>query len=162
MDDPVNAGEQSTEEPACPPTLTKRPAVAKSRTVKMSAAKKSAQPTNAHPTKSGKTKRLFPSDTLEDALRVPQAIRHKNNGHPWDTSLVATACGTTPKAEKFFYLAAAARDYGLTVGSRDAAQISLTELGRGLFYAASAEVEHEKKIEAFFKIEKFKQIYDFY
>ena len=59
-------------------------------------------------------------------------------------------------------MAAAARDYGLTVGSRDTPQISLTDLGRGLLYAPSAEIDREKKIEAFFKIEKFKQVYDFY
>jgi hypothetical protein len=100
--------------------------------------------------------------TLEEALKVPQAIRQKNNGHPWDTALVATACGTTPKTDKFFYLAAAARDYGLTTGSRDTPQISLTEFGRTLLYAPSAEIEREKKIEAFFKVERFKQVYDFY
>lgn len=109
-----------------------------------------------------KTKRSFPSVGLEDALKVPQAIRQKNNGHAWDTSLVATACGTTPKSPKFFYMASAARDYGLTTGSRDTKQISLTELGRSILYATSPDAEREKKIESFFKIDKFKQVYDFY
>ena len=41
----------------------------------------------------GKTQRNFPSVTLEEALKVPQAIRQQNHGHPWDTNLVAKACG---------------------------------------------------------------------
>lgn len=107
-------------------------------------------------------KRSFPSVSLEDALKVAQVIRLKNNGHPWGTDLVASACEMTQKTVRFFYLAAAARDYGLTTGSRDTAQISLTDFGRALLFAPSAEIEREKKIESFFNIEKFKQVYDFY
>src|SRR4051794_7879858 len=74
-------------------------------------------------------KRTFPSVTLEEALKVAQAIKLKNGGHPFDTGLVASACGTTHKGDKFFYLASAANNYGLTVGSRTTPQIGLTDLG---------------------------------
>lgn len=124
--------------------------------------RKQGEAQNSRSKKIGRTKREFPQVSLEDALKVAQAIRQKNNGHPWDTTLVAKACGLAPRTMKFFYLASAARDYGLTLGSRDTPQISLTELGHDLVYATSPELEREKKIEAFFKVEKFKQVYDFY
>src|SRR5437879_6301594 len=67
---------------------------------------------------SGRAQRPFPARTLEEALAVPGAIRHKNNGNDWDSEQVAkAAAGVTKANNKFFYLAAAARDYGLTVGS---------------------------------------------
>jgi hypothetical protein len=43
--------------------------------------------------KGGKPQRGFPIVTLEEAIKVPQFIRQKNNGHPWDSGLVAKACG---------------------------------------------------------------------
>jgi nucleoside 2-deoxyribosyltransferase len=134
----------------------------KSKKARKKQKKKPGEVQNDHSKKIGRTKREFPQVSLEDALMIAQAIRQKNNGHPWDTALVANACGMGQRAPKFFYLASAARDYGLTAGSRDTPQISLTELGHDLVYATSPELEREKKIEAFFKIEKFKQVYDFY
>jgi len=63
---------------------------------------------------------------------------------------------------KFFYVTSAARDYGLTVGTRDTATIALADLGRAIVYADNAEIQRTKKVEAFFKVEKFKQVYDHY
>ncbi len=107
-------------------------------------------------------RRSFPLITLEDAIRIPLAIKAKNNGQPLDSKLVAKACGIAHMTSKFFYHSTAARDYGLTVGTRDTATIGLTELGRSIVYADNAELEREKKVEAFFKVEKFKQVYDHY
>src|SRR5439155_19942560 len=66
------------------------------------------------------------------------------------------------KSAKFFYLTTASRDYGLTTGTRETPKIELTGLGRDIVYAGSPDLEREKKIEAFFKVEKFKQVYDYY
>jgi hypothetical protein len=63
---------------------------------------------------------------------------------------------------KFFYVTTAARDYGLTVGTRDTTNIELTDLGRAIVYADNPDTQRQKKIEAFFKVEKFKQVYDHY
>lgn len=106
--------------------------------------------------------RSFPAVSIEEALRIPQAIRSKNNGHPWDSDLVAKACDMTRNTNKFFYHSAAARDYGLTIGTRDTPKIELTELGRAIVYAGNPDLERGKKVEAFFKVEKFKQVYDYY
>lgn len=112
--------------------------------------------------KGKKPRRSFPIATLEEALKIPQAIKAKNNGHPWDSELVAQACGLSHKSNKFFYHSTAARDYGLTVGTRDTPNIELTELGKAIVYADNPDAEREKKIEAFFRVEKFKQVYDHY
>lgn len=112
--------------------------------------------------KGKKPRRSYPIETLDEALKIPQAIKAKNNGHPWDSKLVAKACGLSHMTNKFFYYSTAARDYGLTVGTRDTPNIELTELGRAIVYADDPNLEREKKIEAFFKIEKFKQVYDHY
>src|SRR5438445_7599665 len=109
-----------------------------------------------------KPRRSYPAVSLEEALKIPQAIKSKNNGHPLESELVGKACGLSPKSEKFFYLSAAARDYGLSVGTRDTPKIELTNLGREIVYADDPAIEREKKIESFFNIEKFKQVYDHY
>ena len=75
---------------------------------------------------------------------------------------MAKACGMSKMNPKFFYLAGASREYGLTLGSRDTAKIELADLGRAIVFAPSPQVEQEKKIEAFFNVEKFKQVYDHY
>jgi hypothetical protein len=56
----------------------------------------------------------FPRVTLEEAMKVPLAIKEKNGGNPWATDEVAKAVEMSRKANAFFYLAAGARDYGLT------------------------------------------------
>lgn len=109
-----------------------------------------------------KEQRAFPTFTLEEALKVAEAIRQKSKGKPCDTDLVAESCGLSRKNPKLFYLTTASRDYGLTTGTRDTAKIELADLGREIAYAGSPDLEREKKIEAFFKIEKFKQVYDYY
>jgi hypothetical protein len=72
--------------------------------------------------KGGKwSRRPFPLNTLEDALSIPNAIKDKTNGNPCDTDLVAKAVDLSKQSAKFYYLCASARDYGLTIGSRDTA-----------------------------------------
>ena len=113
--------------------------------------------------KTGKRpRRSFPIVTLEDALKIPLAIKTKNSGNPLESKLVAKACGIAHMTNKFFYHSSAARDYGLTVGTRDSPTIELTELGRAVVYADNADKQRQKEIEAFFKVEKFKQVYDHY
>jgi hypothetical protein len=112
--------------------------------------------------KRGGKNRPYPQKTLEDALAVPKVIRELNNGNPWGTDQVAKALKVSRQAEKFFYLAAAARDYGLTTGSRDTDQIELAELGKHIVLAKDEDTRRQKKIDAFFKVDLFKKVYDYY
>ncbi len=58
----------------------------------------------------------FPRATLEEALKIPYAIRNQNGGNPWESDELRKAVGTGTGGNAFFYLTAASRDYGLTVG----------------------------------------------
>jgi len=110
-----------------------------------------------------RSQRPFPARTLEEALSIPKAIREKNNGNEWDTDLVAKASADlTSKSNKFFYLAAASRDYGLTIGSRDTDKIGLAPLGREIFFAGNEQTAQQKRIEAFFSVDIFKKVFDHY
>lgn len=102
--------------------------------------------------------RPFPRVTLEEALKVPIAIKEKNSGNSWPPSEVAKAVGMAPKSSSFFYLTAGARDYGLTAGTRDAATISLTELGREVVYPASPQAALVAKRKAFLEIDIFRKV----
>lgn len=104
----------------------------------------------------------YPRATLEEALKIPLAIKDKNGGNPWSPDDVAAALGVAKGNPRFFYTAAAARDFGLTSGGRDSKEIVLTELGRNLVYAPSIEVEESLKKKAFLNVEKFKDVLEYY
>src|ERR1700733_324726 len=110
----------------------------------------------------GRGSRLFPQNTLEEALKVPLAIKEKNGGEPFASEEVAKACSMGLKTSAFFYLTASAQAYGLTQGTRNTEEIKLTDLGREIVYPESAEEQRKKKIDAFFSVPLFKQVYDHY
>ena len=106
--------------------------------------------------------RPYPQRTLEEALTVPAAIKAKNNGRPWNTDDVAKAIELARSNNKFFYLAAASRDYGLTIGSRDSDMIELAPLGTEIFFAKDEQTSQQKTIDAFMSVDLFKKVYDYY
>jgi hypothetical protein len=126
------------------------------------AAKKNlkAEPMGTEKAVKGRIK--FPRVTLEEAIKVPMALKEKNGGNPWATEEVAKALGISRKTNFFFYLAAGARDYGLTVGSRDSERIQLTALGRDIVYPPDAQAELQKKREAFLRVEPFRKVLEYY
>ena len=63
---------------------------------------------------------------------------------------------------KFFYTASAARDYGLTVGTRDTEKIELAPLGQELTFAGDEPTKRQKMIDAFLSIDIFKRVYEHY
>jgi hypothetical protein len=94
-------------------------------------------------------------------LIIAQKIKELNGGNPWSPREVSRAIkiGDT---SKFFYYCAASRDFGITIGSSNTDEISLTELGRQLVYAPDPETERQKKLECFLKIEIFKSVLEYY
>src|SRR4051794_31213000 len=98
--------------------------------------------------------RSFPRRSLEQAIRVPMALKI-NNGNPWKSDEVAQALDLGPQSGNFFYLTSAAQQYGLTAGTRETAVISLTPLGRRAVFPSSAEDEAEAKRSAFLNVEVF-------
>lgn len=127
---------------------------------KIPASKKRGRKVNNPPI--SKSKRPYPITTLLKALTVAQKIKELNGGNPWAPADLAVALNVGPRSTNLFYITAAARDFGLTVGTRDAESISLAELGREILYAPNSEVERQKKIEGFLRIEIFKNVLDHY
>jgi hypothetical protein len=106
--------------------------------------------------------RPFPRRTLEQALRVPQALREHNGGQPWPSEEVAKSLSLGPKSGNFWYLTAAAQAYGLTEGTRETAEIKLTDLGRQAVYPDSADVEQLALRTAFLQVDSFRGVLEHY
>ncbi len=70
-------------------------------------------------------------------------IKELNGGNPWRPDDIAAAVESSPKSSDFYYLTAAARDYGVTSGTRDTEAIALTELGRAIAYAPDPLTERK-------------------
>ncbi len=108
-------------------------------------------------------RRPYPSHTLEEALKIGQVIKDHNNGHPWDTEQVAKASlDVKPNNNKFFYLAAASRDYGLTIGGRYSEKVELTDQGKKVLFAGSEDERNQALIDAFFCVDIFDKVYKYY
>lgn len=104
----------------------------------------------------------FPRTTLEEALKIPYAIKDHNGGNPWEPDEVRKAIGAGTGGNAYFYLTAASRDYGLTLGTKGAEKISLTDLGRNIVYAPNADAEKASKINAFLNVDTFKRVLEYY
>lgn len=106
--------------------------------------------------------RPFPRRTLEQALRVPRALRDHNGGNPWAPSEVANALNLGPSSGNFFYITSAAQQYGLTSGTRETSEVSLTDLGRKAVYPDSAEDEASALRNAFLNVPAFRGVLEHY
>jgi hypothetical protein len=95
------------------------------------------------------------------ALQIPYAIKDINGGNPWEPEEIRKAVGAS-QGNSWYALTAAARDYGLTAGTREAAKISLEELGREIVYAPNPTVENILKKQAFLNIDIFKRVLEYY
>jgi len=104
----------------------------------------------------------FPRATLEQALKIAYAIKDNNGGNPWEPDEIRKAIGAGTGGNAYFYLTAAARDYGLTTGASSAEKIALADLGRDLVYAPNQEAEQAFKRRAFLTIDVFKRVLEYY
>jgi hypothetical protein len=99
---------------------------------------------------------------LEEALKIPYAIKDHNGGNPWEPDEIRKAIGAGTGGNAYFYLTAGSRDYGLTTGTKGAQKIILAELGREIVYAPDPTVERTLKTQAFLSIGIFKQVLEYY
>lgn len=109
-----------------------------------------------------KPKRPYPRIALEECLIVGKKIRELNGGNPWTTDEIAKAIGIGKMTNNFAYYTGSSREFGITNGSRLSETIGLEPLGKQIIYAGNPTTELEKKREAFFKIQLFKDVYDHY
>ena len=104
----------------------------------------------------------FPRATLEQALKIPYAIKDHNGGNPWEPEEVRKAIGAGTGGNAWFYLCAASRDYGLTIGTSAAQKIELAEIGRVIVYAPNVDAEKKAKTQAFLHVEIFLKVLAYY
>jgi hypothetical protein len=116
----------------------------------------------AEETKGGRVKWNFPRNTLEETLRIAYAIKDHNGGNSWETDEVRKSIGAGTGGNAWFYLTAASRDYGLTVGTSSTDKISLSELGREIVFAPNPVIEKKLKTQAFLNIAVFNSVLEYY
>lgn len=104
--------------------------------------------------------RPYPRRTLEQAIRIGEAIKEYNGGNPWSQKDIGTALGVSPSSSNFRYLMAASRDFGLTTGANGS--ITLTALGQRAVYPTNESEAQEAIQAAFFNVEIFKRVVDHY
>lgn len=75
------------------------------------------------------TQTRAPLFSLEDALKIPNAIKNELAGQANVPLMVAKACGMSPTSSQWRLLSSAAVAYGLTTGAYNAKEIGLTPLG---------------------------------
>ena len=85
-------------------------------------------------------------------------LKEYNGGNPWPSTQVADALELGRRSGNFYYISAASRDYGLTEGTRETQQISLTDLGRRAVYPTSDAEETEALKKAFVNVESFRRL----
>jgi hypothetical protein len=134
----------------------------KSLPAKKAATKKAAAKNAKTEGDASKGKRTFPQRTLEDCFKLARALREYNGGNSWSPQHLAEAMGQSASSSGFFYLTAASRDYGLTIGTRDATKIELSALGRELVYPKASGDEFKALVAAFRNIGLFAKVYDYY
>jgi hypothetical protein len=106
------------------PSLSRKSVAKKVRARKTSAKKagKKASAKRAAGVKkkaAGRVERPYPRRPLEEAARVPIALKEQYGGNARPPADVATALGYAgPTSNAFFYQTAASRDFGLTSGFR--------------------------------------------
>jgi hypothetical protein len=150
----------TAKSPETPSSSKSKPEPKKFRRKKTASSK--ARKTKRATAKPSLPKRPYPRVTLEEALKIPLALKEKNGGNAWPPNDVANATNLSPKNPDFFYLAAASRDFGLTEGSRDSEQISLTTFGRDVVYAPSKAEEEKQLRQALTKVDLFRRVLEYY
>lgn len=138
------------------PVISVKPRAAK----KKSKAKRSHINANSNKGFNG-GKRSFPRFSIEECRKIADALKTFNAGNPWSPRELAKSANTGV-GTSYFNLTASSRDYGFTVGTREASKIELTDLGRRLVYPKSPAEELEAIHAAFMSVPLFKKVYEYY
>lgn len=104
----------------------------------------------------------FPKVTLEQALRIPQAIEEANAGNPYPPIDTATAISMSPGSSGFRTLLAASYRYGFTKGSYKSPRISLVEGGQSAISPRTPDDRAEALVAAALHPDTFRQLFDYY
>jgi len=104
----------------------------------------------------------FPRYSLEDTLRVAEAIQDKYNGNPTSPFNLAKALDMTTTSSSFRYITGSSLQYGLTKGGYKAKQISLTDLGKSIVKPRSEKERLISIRKAAHVPETLRKVYEYY
>jgi hypothetical protein len=105
----------------------------------------------------------FPKNTLEDAVRIPQAIEQQNAGNPMKSDVLVKAVGFNSTSDwRFLDLLRSANLYGLVEGSGRFATVAMTTIGNGVVAPGSPNERQAALLNAFRNVDDFKKVEDFY
>lgn len=105
---------------------------------------------------------MYPKHTLEDALKVPQAIEDNNGGQPFPPLETADAMGTTPGSSRFQTILSSSLRYTLTTGNYKSDRIGLTSVGNAIVAPVSEEARTAALMQAALSPPTFKAAYDYF
>jgi hypothetical protein len=106
--------------------------------------------------------RPFPRHSLQESLKIAQAIHDKNNDRPMKPMFVAESIGRKPESSEFRLLLSSSLKYGLTKGSYVSDYIELTPLAIGIIKPVD-ELQRDLSLkDAAQKPEIFRTIYEYY
>lgn len=111
------------------------------------------------PSLQGKIKSDFPKHTLQEALRVPQALEDANAGQPLPPIETAGALDMSPGSSEFRVILSSSIKYGLTSGSFNSERVSLEEQGPNIVEATGEEAKRNALVQAALTPSTFKLIY---
>ncbi len=105
----------------------------------------------------------FPKSTLEESIKVASAIEEKYAGNPTKSDDLVKAVGFNKSNDwRYLDLLRSANQYGLVTGSGITATVSLDKLGDDIVAPSSSGQRQKALLEAFRKVEDFKEVEAFY
>lgn len=105
----------------------------------------------------------FPQRTLEEAIKVPQALEEKNAGKPVPATELVTWVGYRKSNDpRFLILLRSANAYGLITGSGAAATVEIAKIGNDVVAPSSADQRQKALLAAFNTVDLFKQVVTYY
>lgn len=105
----------------------------------------------------------FPKHTLEDSIRIAQAIEEKNAGKPLDAATLARYVNFRKSNDwRFLDLLRSANQYGLVKGSGATATVSLEKTGTDIVAPSSPLQRQEALTAAFENVDLFKRVAEHY
>jgi hypothetical protein len=116
-------------------------------------------------TKTGSQRELwtFPRHSLEEAIKVPQAIEEKHAGNPMDAEELPPLVGFRKVSDwRYQQLVRSANQYDLVDGSGTTGKVSITEIGSDIVAPSSPIERQQALIEAVKKVELFEKVLIFY
>ncbi len=105
----------------------------------------------------------FARHTLEEAIKVPQALEEKNAGKPIAASELAKWVGYRKSNDwRFLNLLRSANAYGLVSGSGEVATVKMEKIGSDVVAPSSAEQRQKALLAAFNFVDLFKRVVTYY